>query len=257
MNLINFDEGELPFEDLETIGLASRGQLLLNPGDLKALLSGRRTALLHLQNLEAKNIRIKAIDAKISLQRNEFGKTRLLIHPIYRKPATPDFLEDNEAHQLEKGEVASLLKVTTDQIGNKKDVLVEYDPETREFIVSDTEKILAPDMVNSEFLTAGQKENYRKGKEVEIADKTTLTYSGTDVHGIRSNRLALVASLLVDGGLSYMVYQGLNAAFGKEHNSPEAEELSPGYHAAIEDLEDQRPFDDNQHIRFGYNRGGR
>jgi len=257
MNVINFNEGELPLEDLETIGLASGGQLLLNVNDLKALLSGRRTNLLHLQNLEAENIRIKAMDAKISLQRNEFDKTRLLIHPIYKKPATPDCLDDNEARQLEKGEVASLLKVTNDQKGNKKELLVEYDAETREFIVSDTEKILAPDMINNEFLTAAQKENYRKGKEVQMADKTTLTYSGTDVNGIRSNRLALIASILVDGGLSYMVYQGLNAAFGKKHDPQEAAELSPGYHAAMEDIEDQRPVINNDHIRFSPGRGGR
>jgi hypothetical protein len=257
MNLISFKEKDLPMQDLETIGLASRGQLLLNVNDLKALLSGRRTNLLHLENLETENVKIKALDAKISLQRNEFGKTQLLIHPVYRQPATPDFLDDNEAKQLEKGEVASLLKVTKDPKGFKKEVLVEYDPETREFIVSDTEKIMAPDMVNSEFLTAAQKEAYRKGKNVELADKTSFNYSGTDVNGIRSNRLALVASILIDGGLSYMLYQGLNAAFGKKHDPEEAGLLSRGYHGAVDDLEEQRPVVNNDHIRFGPSRAGR
>ena len=186
MNLISFKEGDLPIKELETIGLASRGQLLLNAEDLKALLSGRRTALMHLENLESDAIKIKAIDAKISLQRNEAGKVEMLIHPVYRKPATPDFLDDNEARQLEKGEVASLLRSVKDDKGNVKELLVEYDPETREFIVSDTEKIMAPDMVNSEYLTAAQKENYRKGKEVELTDKTKFNYSGTDPQGIRS-----------------------------------------------------------------------
>ncbi|SDP47115.1 Protein of unknown function [Mucilaginibacter sp. OK268] len=250
MNLINFKEHELPMKELETIGLASRGQLLLNMTDLRALLSGRRTELIHLENLETENIKIKSIEAKISLKRNEKGKTDLLIHPIYRKPATPDFLADNDARQLEKGEVASLLKVTSDKKGNKKEILVEYDAETREFIVSDTEKILVPDMVNSEFLTAAQKESYRKGKEVELADHTVFNYSATDINGIRSNRLALVASILIDGGLSYMLYQGLNAAFGKKHDPKEAEHLSPGYYSAVEDLEDQRPVINNDHIRF-------
>ncbi|MCC8407696.1 DUF3945 domain-containing protein [Mucilaginibacter sp. UR6-1] len=257
MNLISFKEHELPIKDLETIGLASGGQLLLNVNDLKALLSGRRTEMLHLENLETADIRIKAIDAKISLRRNEQGKTDLLIHPIYRKPATPDFLDENEARQLEKGEVASLLKVTTDKKGNKKEVLVEYDPETREFIVSDTEKILVPDMINSEFLTPAQKEAYRKGREVKLADGTVLNYSGSDSNGIRSNRLALIASILVDGGLSYMVYQGLNAAFGKKHDPRESEIQSPGYHSAMEDLENERPVADNAHIRFDKNRYSR
>jgi hypothetical protein len=258
MNLISFKEKDLPVSELENIGLASGGQLLLNVDDLKALLSGRRTSLMQLKNLEADGIQIKAMDAKISLRTNREGKTDLLIHPVYRKPATPDFLDDNEATQLEEGEVAHFLKTTTDDKGNKKELLVEFDAETREFIVSDTEKIMAPDMVNSEFLTPAQKENYRKGKEVELADKTSFSYSGTDIHGIRSNRLALVASILVDGGLSYMIYKGLNAAFGKKHDPNEAGRLSPGYYSAMEDLEDQRPAIDNSHIRFGgQSRAGR
>ena len=258
MNLIHYKENDLPLKELETIGLASGGQLLLNVNDLKALLSGRRTDLMNLKNLEAENIKIKSLDAKISLRTNETGKVELLIHPIYKKPTTPDFLEDFEAKELEKGEVASLLKVTKDDKGNKKELLVEYDPDTREFIVSDTEKIMTPDMINGEYLTAAQKENYRKGKEVELPDHTRLKYSGTDVNGIRSNKLAIIASIVIDGGISYMVYKGLNAMFGERHNPKEANELSSGYHNAVKDMEDQRPIQSNEHMRFdARNRTGR
>ncbi len=246
MNLIHFNEKQLPLADLERIGLATGGQLLLNVDDMKALLSGRRTGLLHLENLEAENIKIKAIDAKISLHTNPDGNTDMLIHPIYRKPATPDFLDDNEARELEKGEVANVVKVTTDNKGNKKEVLVEYDKETREFIVSDTELILTPDMVNNEFLTAAQKENYRKGKEVQLADRTRFAYSEVDTHGIRSNKIALVASILVDGGLSYMVYKGLNALFNQKRDEKDANVLSPGYFNALKDVENGRVPDNGQ-----------
>ncbi|NHA03248.1 DUF4099 domain-containing protein [Mucilaginibacter sp. HC2] len=256
MNLVNNREGDLPIKDLETIGLAAGGQLLLNVDDLKALLSGRRTSLMELHNLEAENIKIKSLNAKISLMPNESGKLDLLIHPIYHRAVTPEFLDDNEAQQLQKGEVVSILKITTDKKGNKKEMLIEYDAETREYIVSDTEKILVPDMVNNEFLTPAQKENYRKGKEVEIADGTRFSYSGVDHHGIRSNKLALVASILIDGGLSYMVYKGLNALFNKKHDPKMAEKLSPGYHNAIKDIENQRPSNPNE-VSRSYTRSGR
>jgi hypothetical protein len=255
MNLINFHEKELPIRDLETIGLAAGGQLLLNIDDLKALLSGRRTGLMELHDLEAENVKIKSLHAKISLRPNEEGKLDLLIHPIYHRAVTPDFLNVAEAQQLQKGEVASLLKTTTDNHGKKTEMLIEYDAETREFIVSDTEKILSPDMVNGEFLTAAQKENYRKGKEVEIADGTKFNYSGVDRHGIRSNKLALVASILIDGGLSYMVYKGLNAMFNQKRDEKTAGKLSPGYHNAVKDVENQRPSVPNQ-ASHSYNRGG-
>lgn len=240
MHQIILNENELPMRDLETIGLAAGGQLLLNEDDLKALLSGRRTGMLQLQDLEAENIRIKSLDAKISLKRNPAGIAELLIHPVYRKPATPDFLDDFEAKQLEKGELPSLLKITKDNKGNTKEVLVEYDKDTREFIVSDTEKILAPDMVNGEFLTAAQKENYRKGKEVQLPDGTRFNYSATDTHGIRSNKIALIASILVDGGLSYMVYHGLNALFNQKRDETDAAKLSPAYYNAVKDMGNQR-----------------
>lgn len=242
MNPIIFQENDLPVKDLETIGLASGGQLLLNVDDLKALLSGRRTSLMELHDLETDTIKIKSINAKISLKPNEKGQLDLLIHPIYRDAEIPDLLTNNEALQLQKGEVGSVLRIALDNHGQKKEMLVEYDPETKEFIVSDTEKILAPDMVNNEFLTPAQKEAYRKGKEVQIADGTKFNYSGTDYHGIRANKLALVASILIDGGLSYMVYKGLNALFNQKRDQKSAEKLSPGYHQAIKDIENQHEF---------------
>lgn len=236
MNLMNFKEEKLPMRDLETIGLAAGGQLLLNVEDLKALLSGRRTNLLELKDLEAENIRIKSLNAKISLVTGSNGQVDLLIHPVYRKAATPDFLDDAESQRLQKGEVASLLKITRDDQGNQTERLIEFDRDTREFIVSDTEKILVPDMVNNEFLTPAQKSRYRRGQEVELADKTAFAYSGVDIQGIRSNKIALVASVLMDGGLSYVLYQGLNALFNKPRDAREAERLSPGYQLAAADM---------------------
>ncbi|WP_158829103.1 DUF4099 domain-containing protein [Mucilaginibacter lacusdianchii] len=255
MNLISFNEQKLPLRDLETIGLAAGGQLLLNVDDLKALLSGRRTGLLELHDLEAENIRIKSLQAKISLVNGPDGKVDLLIHPVYRKAATPDFLSDAESAQLQKGEVASLLKITSDTKGNKTERLVEFDADTREFIVSDTEKILVPDMVNNEFLTPAQKERYRKGQEVELADRTRFTYSGVDAIGVRSNKIALIASILIDGGLSYMVYKGLNALFNQPRDEKEAVHLSPGYrHAEQEAAEQFRGMPERPHR--SHNRNG-
>jgi hypothetical protein len=255
MNPITFHEDDLPVKDLETIGLATGGQLLLNVDDLKALLSGRRTGLLELHDLEAENVKIKSINAKISLKPNEKGQMDLLIHPIYRNADIPDLLTKSEAVQLQNGEVGSVLRIALDNHGNKKEMLVEYDPETREFIVSDTEKILAPDMVNNEFLTQSQKENYRKGKEVQIPDGTRFSYSATDRHGIRSNKLALVASVLMDGGLSYMVYKGLNSLFNKKRDQKAAEKLSPGYYQAIKDIENQHGFKPHQFERSQHRNG--
>jgi hypothetical protein len=251
MDLIRFKESELPMKDLETIGLAAEGRLLLEEADLRALLMGRRTSLLQLENVKNEKIAIRALDAKISLRTTENGNTELLIHPIYHKPPTPDFLDDDEAALLEKGEVANLQKIVNDGKGGKKEMLVEYDPETREFIVSDTDRILAPDMVNSEYLTPAQKERYRKGQEVELDDHTKFSYSAVDKHGIRANKLALIASILMDAGMSYVLYKGLNALFNRKHDPADSAALSPGYHQALEQLQADNPLMNNSHIRVG------
>ena len=111
-------------------------------------------------------------------------------------------------------------------------------------------------MVNNEFLTAAQKENYKKGKQVQIADGTKFNYSAVDKHGIRSDRIALIASILIDGGLTYMVYKGLNYLFNQKRDEKKADKLSPGYYNALKDVENQRGFVPNQETRSFTRSGG-
>lgn len=231
-----FNEYDLPMADLEKIGLAKKGRLLLETEDLQAMVSGRRTKMLRLQNLVGDGVKIPELDAKLSLKPNENGNLDLLVHPIYREARYPDFLTDTEAEELEKGEAINIWKLVKDENNQTRDILVEFDQETKEFIITDTEKILIPDLVNNEYLTPEQKERYRKGKEVELLDGTKFQFSGTERQGVRSNRLALIASIIIDGGVSYMLYQGLNALFGKKHDEKESQDFGKGYEQALKDM---------------------
>jgi hypothetical protein len=257
-----FDEQALPLEDLEEIGLAKNGRFLLAADDLKALLSGRRTDMLRLENLAAEGIHILAMDAKLSLKQNPEGNLDLLIHPVYREAEYAQYLTDSEAEMLEKGEIANILKRTSDTQGNETDILVEFDKDTNEFIITDTEKILVPDFVNNEKLTLEQKERYRKGKEVELSDGTKFQYSGTNSKGISSNKLALVASILIDGGVSYILYKGLNALLGQKPDQESRQHYGKGYHQALKDMQAQEKekamnFQDKTEYNRGYSRSGR
>jgi hypothetical protein len=122
--------------------------------------------MLRLTNLVADDVHIEALDAKLSLKQTEDGKAALLVHPIYRRPEYPSFLTEDEAQKLEKGEAANVVHFKFDEDGNPRDLLIEFDKETNEFIITDTAKILVPDMINSEYLSLEQKERYRKGKTV-------------------------------------------------------------------------------------------
>ncbi len=228
---------EIPLLDLEKIGLAKNGRLNLQEEDIRVLLSGGRTGMLRLENLVADGVHIEALDAKLSLRKTEQGKLDLLVHPIYRRPEVPSFLTDSEAEKLEKGEAVNIEHFKFDEEGKPQDLLIEFDKDTNEFIITDSSKILVPDMVNSEYLTLEQKERYRKGKTVELADGTVFQHSATDKHGIRSNKLALIASVLIDGGLSYVLHKGLNALFNKKRDEKSAAQNSRGYDLAAKNME--------------------
>jgi hypothetical protein len=261
-----FDEQALPLEDLEKIGLAKNGRLILAEDDLRALLSGRRTDMVRLANLTAEGIHILAMDAKLSLKQNTGGNLDLLIHPIYRKAEYAEYLTDTEAEMLEKGEAANILKRLSDTQGNETDILVEFDTDTNEFIITDTEKIMVPDFVNNEKLTLEQKERYRKGKEVELKDGTKFQYSGTEKKGISSNKLALVASILIDGGVSYLLFKGLNALFSEKSDQKDRTHYGKGYHQALKDMQAKEKeekekghameFQNKNEYSRGYSRSG-
>ena len=235
-----FDEQDLPLEVLQVIGLADGDKLKIGEDDLRALLSGRRTEMFRLKNLEADGLRIAYLDAKLSLAMNPLGNLDLLVHPIYTSATKPSFLTDTEAEKLEKGDAVNVEKMIFDDDGNPKDILVEFDKDTNEFIVTDQERILAPDRINGEYLSLDQKERYRKGKEVELPDGTTIQYSATEKNGVRSNKLAFIASLLIDGGLSFALYHGLYALLGQKKHREDADVYSKGYYEDLEKMHEQQ-----------------
>lgn len=229
-----FEEDDIPVAEFENIGLSKDGRISLAEYDLKALLSGHRTNLIRLHDLEDGDIRIMNLDAKLSLQRNQTGGLDLLIHPVYREMMMPAYVTDDEAEKLATGELSALDKVVEIN-GVKKEVLIEFDQDTREFVITDTERILAPDLVNNEQLTAEQKRQFKKGKEVELPDGTKLRFSATAAEGIRSNRLHLIASLIIDGGISYLLFKGLKALSSKKEDKV-SEDYSRSYYEAFEDM---------------------
>jgi hypothetical protein len=221
MNRQQFKREELPMEQLQKLGLADWNVLHIDDDDLAALLAGRRTDMLRLENLEQQGLHIPALDAKLSLRRNADGGVELLAHPIYKYAEGPEYLTDTEKESLEKGEAVNVVKTIKDDKGAPREVLVEFDKETNEFIEVDTGKIFPPEEINGIPLTKEQKKNYRKGKEVETEDGTTIQYSAKDKQGIRADRLALIASVLIDGGVSYVLFKALNALFNKpQHKEP-------------------------------------
>ena len=229
-----FEEEDIPLAEFENIGLSKDGRLDLGEHDLKALLAGLRTDTIRLHNLEDGDMKILNLDAKLSLHRNEQGHLDLLIHPVYRREKAPGFLTAEETEKLVNGKLANVNKVVEIN-GVKREILVEFDKEFNEFIIVDTDRILVPDFVNNEQLTPEQKLRFKKGKEVELEDGTKFQFSAKDPKAIRSNKLHLIVSLLMDGGISYLLLKGLKALPGQQHDKV-SQDYSRGYYQALEDM---------------------
>lgn len=234
-----FEEEKLPLSELEKYGLAEKGKLKFTTSDLNALLSGERTDIIRLNNLNLDGDSIKELDAKVSLHRNAKGSYELLFHPIYREAVQPDMLNKEEAQELIEGTQSSIIKTVDDGKQGTKEILVEYDALTKEFVVTDSELIIVPDYINSIELTAAQKEAYRKGKEVEVSDGTIIRYAGADSKSIVSNKVAIIVSILFDGGLSYLLYKGLSALNGKKQQGIEPYAFSDEYYKTLKEFNEQ------------------
>lgn len=227
-------------EELQQIGLADGRNLRLDHDDLDAILAGRRTDMLRLEGLTFDDMKIQQLDAKLSLERQPDDNVRLLIHPIHREPEAPEYLTRDEAEALEKGDTVNLLKKVYDGEGHEREVLVEFDKDTNEFIVSDTANIEAPEEINGVPLTAEQKERFRKGKEVKTDDGTTVQYAAQEKQGIRSDKLHLIASIVIDGGISYILYKSLHALWGQKHDKDKANEVGKNYPEALKKYQQQQ-----------------
>ncbi|HMI02731.1 MAG TPA: DUF4099 domain-containing protein [Pedobacter sp.] len=240
MNKKIFTETELPMAQLQQAGLAHNGQVIISKEEMDAMLSGRRTGMKLIYDLQtAEGTRIPAIDAKLSLGRDEQGKAELRIHPIYHKVDYPLELTEQEVDQLISGQSQGIYKVVQRPGEADQEFLFEYDKETNEFIYTQPHLLQAPERVNDEELTAAQKELYRKGKEVELSDGTKFRYTGVDTDPVRSNRFLLIASILIDGGLTYLAFHGLKALEGGKHKDAKAALQSEGYGRAKDRYEEQ------------------
>lgn len=155
------------------------------------------------------------------------------MHPVYKQSNLPSIISRGEGDDLLTGLKANLIKETTEK-GQQKKFMVEYDWDTREFIVTDTSRLRVPEMINGMPLTPYQKERFGSGRQIEMPDGTTFQASSTTPDGIRSNRLTLVVSLLMDGGISYLLLTGLKAMVGDRGLLPQKDERNENYHKALQ-----------------------
>lgn len=240
-----FKEQDLPLADMEKLGLYKNGQLLISEENLNALLAGRRTELISLRGLKTDGFSIEQLDAKLSLVPEFDNRLALKIHPIYKEPKLHPLLLDQEAQVLIDGKIDTLQKIYQD--GERTKVFnFEYDRETKEFIDYHPQQVVVPESINMQALSEKQKEAFRNGEVITLHDGTQVQYRASDPKGIHADRAALIVSVLLDGGISYLLIRGIRNLLNKM--DPQKDENTKGFLQALDEIQkkmkhaaDQRP----------------
>lgn len=227
-------EKDLPIKELEKLGLFSNGALNLVQNDIDALLAGRRTEMQSLKNLQLDGFSIHQLDAKLSLDIDAKGKVALNLHPIYKTEVPHPLLSEKEAKNLREGKLHSIQKEYEQPNKILGKIVIEYDEQTKEFVSYHPAEVEAPEKVNGETLSEKQKKAFRNGELVQLEDGTRFQHSAADSKGVRSDRARLIFSVLVDGGLSYLVFRGLKNL--KDNLEAQKQDYTKGYNQALADM---------------------
>lgn len=231
------NQNGLPMKDLEIFGVIKNGKFTIPEREVNALKNGGITDVVELTDLKGKDIFIDKLPARLSIVRGEDGNPALRIDPVYREPNQHPNLNDAERNQLVRKELANIKKSYVDKEGNIQTEIIEYDQRTKQFLSYNPRDIKAPQSVNGQELDPQQKKKYKEGETVLLADGTAFQLSPSAPKGLRSNKSGLVLSVLLDGGLSYLLITGVQKVLGKE--SQEEKAYSEGYLQAIKEVQKQ------------------
>lgn len=124
--------------------------------------------------------------------------------------------------------------------GNRKEEtrIYEFDKETNSFISIDSENVLVPEEVNGMLLTEKQKKKLKSGQVVEMPDNTMIQASPSNAKNnfLNSNRRLLMASVLLDGGISFVLVKGAQLAIERLSRNKEQQHdqlYNKGYRDAL------------------------
>ncbi|WGQ08995.1 DUF4099 domain-containing protein [Pedobacter gandavensis] len=248
-----FEKNELPVIDLQKLGLYKDGKNSLSADDTSALFAGRRTDLISIQNLRTDAFHIQQLDAKLSLQRHPDGSVSLNLHPIYKNAVAHELLDEREVEQLKAGKIANVTKQVDEETVKKKTLIIEYDAQTREFISYDPSRVQVPEKVNGQQLTPEDKQNYQSGNVVQLKDGTRVQHRASERNGMLSDRQALILSVLLDGGISYLLITGIRNLLANREE--QKSQYTKDYEQALKEMKDStsvkeeikmRPVPDNE-----------
>jgi len=149
--------------------------------------------------------------------------------PIYSKDGEK-VGSKTETGERNKWEISDLQEERKEE----RTTVYEFDRETNSFVSADANDIPVPDEINGMGLTPQQKREFREGKAVALPDGTEVQAAPAAKNGIRANKRLLVASLIIDGGITFILYKAVQAIVKMGEKQKQMDNLySKGYADAV------------------------
>lgn len=166
----NFTEKEIPYEELEMLGISKEQFLDLPKKAIDMIMTGRLSPMLTLE---------QGVLAKIALKRDEDGKAHVYVFPKRNEIENSLNLSKEELDKLKNNEVIS---TTIKENGRNEKVFVQMDEETKTLMSVRKEEIHLPNAIGDIVLGNKDKDYIREGKPIELEKEDTKITVGIDLN---------------------------------------------------------------------------
>lgn len=207
MNIKNsFLASEIPYKELEKLGISKRNFLDMPGEALDRILTGRLSPMIKL-SMSADNQNY-SLPAKIALARNTKGDVELRIFPRRKELMSNTGLSAKDVEKLKNG---NAIKKEMTEDGKKRGYYLQLDKETNTLLRIKSDEVNIPNSIRNVVLGREQKEQLREGKPIELeVDGTKITA------GINLDKI---------GGFSYVIG---NMVEWEKQKAIEWDRLTPG-----------------------------
>lgn len=166
----NFKEKEIPYEELEMIGIKKEMFLDLPKEAINRIMTGRLSPMLTLD---------QGVQAKIALQKGEDNKLHVFVYPRRNEIQNTMNLSPDDLEKLKKKEV---ITATIEKDGKNEKVYVQMDEDTKTLITVRRDDVKLPNAIGDIVLGNTDKDSLREGKPIELEKEDTKITVGVDLN---------------------------------------------------------------------------
>lgn len=161
----NFLEHEIPYDQLETLGISKKSFLNADPDIIRSFMTGGFTSLIMAEIKGQENI--YKVPVKLRMERDGKGGVNLNVLPLYKTtPADTSLnLNQKDMDELKDG---NIIKKNVFADNKRTTYYVQLDAETNAILKTKARDIAIPSFLKGTEITAEQRETIREGKPAEI-----------------------------------------------------------------------------------------